>query len=448
MNLGIRNIFLFYLFVFGWGELFAQTSINLSECLSYTLSNSPKIRSELLQQEHENTEMTQKRSDFMPRVDAFMNYQNYFSDLPTYMFPAEQGSVLAGESLTNPYALELGLPQNLNTGLELSQTVFDMNFFGNRQLLESYGNYSNTKLTITQEETLHQSAVLFYQTAINIEKLKFIDANLARLSKLQGIVKLQVEQGFAKQTDLEKLMVKTANLQSTRNRLSGGIKQQTGYLKLIMGMDQDEEIILNYEDDPGVSLDSISSENLEVQLLQEQRDLNSLNSHRLNAEYYPRLQAYLAFLFQAQRQNFNFFSKGEDWYNIHQWGLKLSVPIVHGFEKKSKRAINEVVDHQLALGIEQKQAQNDLELVSAQEEFAAARSELTAQEANMALAEKVYGQSELGFSQGTVLLMDYLDSESTLREAKMNYATAVLDTRLAELKILKVTGNMKELVNQ
>jgi outer membrane protein TolC len=215
-----------------------------------------------------------------------------------------------------------------------------------------------------------------------------------------------------------------------------------------MGMAQEDEITLKYEEDPGLVIGSVSGAGLDVQLMQHQRDLQSLNSRRLNAEYYPKLQAYLAFLFQAQRQGFNFFSQGEDWYNIHQWGLKLSIPIIHGFEKKSKKAINEVVDRQLALGIEQKQAQSQLELTGAQDDLEAARAELAVQEANVALAEKVFGQAELGFTQGTVLLMDFLDSESTLREAKMIYATAVLDTRLAELKILKVTGNLKELVNQ
>jgi len=448
MSIGLRAFFFIVLVFLGYVNLYAQKSISLGECLSFTLTNSPKIRAELLQQEYDNAELDQQKSRFMPRADAFVNYNNYFNDLPTYLFPAEQGSILSGEPLSSPYALPLGLPNNLNTGLELSQTVFDMNFFGNKPLLESYGNYSNTKLTIAQEETLHQTAQLFYQTAINLEKLKFIDANLARLSKLQGIVKLQVEQGFAKKTDLEKLMVKTSNLQSARNKLSSGIKQQTGYIKLIMGMGQEEEIMLNYEEDTGLMIESASSTNLDVQLMQQQRDLHSLNSRRLNAEYYPKLQAYLAFLFQAQRQNVNFFSQGEDWYNIHQWGLKLSIPIIHGFEKKSKKAINEVVDRQLALGIEQKQAQSQLELVSAQRDLESARVELEVQEANVALAEKVYGQSELGFAQGTVLLMDFLDSESTLREAKMIYATAVLDTRLAELKILKVTGNLQELVTQ
>ena len=60
----------------------------------------------------------------------------------------------------------------------------------------------------------------------------------------------------------------------------------------------------------------------------------------------------------------------------------------------------------------------------------------------------MFSQSELSHEQGTMLLMDFLDSEATLREAKMMYATTALDTRLAELKILKASGSFRELIEQ
>ena len=70
------------------------------------------------------------------------------------------------------------------------------------------------------------------------------------------------------------------------------------------------------------------------------------------------------------------------------------------------------------------------------------------QKQNVELAERMYQQSQLIYEQGSMLLMDFLDSEATLREAKMMYATTALDTRLAELKILKASGSFKELIEQ
>ncbi len=444
------TIFFIFTFLFV-SHIYAQESFDLSDCLVYTLNNSPKIRSEKLANDKESTTIQEQKSEFLPQVDAFVHYQNYFNDLPTYVFPQAEGSVLAGEALSGPYPVQLGLPHNLNTGLQISQTIFDMNFFGNSEIQQHYQVYQDIKLNIAEEEVLYQVATLYYQIALNKERLEFLNMNLERLYKLQDIVKLQVDQGFAKKTDYDKLLVKTSNLQSNKNKLQSGIKQQIRYLKLMMGMDQEESLDLKYDQIERIEAGSESIEKGELlnqRLLQEQHELHLLNTRKLNAEYYPRLQAYAAFLFQAQRQQLNFFASDQDWYNIHQWGLKLSIPIMRGFERKTKKQLSEIVDDQLTFGLEQQQLQSEVEYQNAISELEVARLEMKAQKENVALAERVYKQSSLSYEQGTSLLMDFLDSEATLREAKMIYATSILDTRLAELKILKASGNLKELINQ
>lgn len=429
----------------------AQEQFDLSNCLEYTLINSPKLKAEKFAQKKETLILSEQKSNFLPQADAFLNYHNYFSDLPTYIFPQGEGSNLAGIPLTGPYPVQLGLPHNLNTGFEISQTLFDMNFFGNSDLYQHFQSFQEIKLSITEEEILYNVASLFYQIAANEEKGTFLNLNLERLEKLQSIIRLQVDQGFVRQTDYDKLLVKTSNLKSKKNKLNAGIRQQLSYLKLMMGMSQEEAFEIEYIGAEGSNNEVLSlqkGDKLQEQMLEEQRELAKMNAKKINADYYPKLQAYAAFLFQAQREQFNFFESNQDWYNIHQWGLKLTVPIMRGFEKRTKKELSEIVDAQLAFGLEQTKEQSNLAYQNALAELEAARSELGSQVENVELAERVFAQSELSYEQGTMLLMEFLDSEATLRESKMIYATALLDTKLAELKILKASGNLKELVNQ
>ncbi|MCK5206928.1 MAG: TolC family protein, partial [Cyclobacteriaceae bacterium] len=287
--------------ILGSFSTLAQERFDLSDCLVFTLNNSPKLRSEKLSQEKETISLYEQKSSFLPQVDAFLNYHNYFNDLPTYIFPQEEGSNLAGIPLTGPYPVPLGLRHNLNTGFEISQTLFDMNFFGNNAMNQHFQSYQEIKLSMAEEEMLYQVAVLFYQIAINEEKSAFLDMNLERLGKLQSIVKLQADQGFAKQTDYDKLLVKTSNLKSKKNKLNAGIKQQLSYLKLMMGMSREEAFEIQYEENnTWISMEK--GDILEEKMLEEQRELNKMNAKKINADYYPRLQAYAAFLFQAQRE--------------------------------------------------------------------------------------------------------------------------------------------------
>lgn len=429
----------------------AQERFDLSECLEYTLINSPKLKAEKFEQKKETLSLYEQKSNFLPQVDAFLNYHNFFNDLPTYIFPQPEGSNLAGIPSTDPYPVQLGLPHNLNTGFEINQTLFDMRLFGNGELTQHFQSFQEIKLNIVEEELLYNVASLFYQIATNQEKGKFLNLNLERLEKLQSIIRLQVDQGFARQTDYDKLLVKTSNLKSKRNKLNAGIGKQLSYLKLMMGKSQEEGIEINYQQDEGLINDVLSfqeGDKLQEKMLEEQQELAKMNAKRINADYYPKLQAYAAFRFQAQREQFNFLESNQDWYNIHQWGLKLNVPIMRGFEKKTKKELSEIVDAQLAFGLEQKKEQSNLAYQNALADLEVARAELGSQLENVELAERVFTQSELSYGQGTMLLMDFLDSESTLRESKMIYATALLDTKLAELNLLKASGNLKELVNQ
>ena len=355
------NILLWLLWISGI-TVYAQDSYDLVECLSFTLENSPKLESEKLSQEKETLELMEQRSSFLPSIDAYVNYHHYFNDLPTYIFPVQEGSVLAGEQLDSPYPVELGLPHNLNTGFEIQQTIFDRNFFGGGALSQRYQSYKSIRLNIVEEEVLYETAVLFYNVAVNQEKLRFLEQNIERLIKLSSIVELQVEQGFAKQTDLDKLMVKTSTLNSKRNKLNSGINQQFGYLKLMMGLSQEDNLELRVGselnvDDSGEN----AGEGLQQQLLEEQRELNELNSKRSSSEYLPKLQAFAAFNFQAQRQSVDFFRANRDWYNVHQWGLRLSIPIMRGLEKKNRKEVSQIVDAQIKFGLEQQKKKGQLE---------------------------------------------------------------------------------------
>ena len=441
-------------FIFLWcfsHALYGQVTFTLEDCLIHTLENSPKLKAEKLNQQKEEAAQLQLKSNFLPHVDAFLNYHNYFNDLPTYIFPQPEGSNLSGIPSDAYYPIQLGLPHNLNTGLEINQTIFSMNFFGNREISEHLSNYKDLKLSIAEEDQLYEIAVLYYQIAMNEGRLDFLNMNLERLQKLLPVVALQVENGFAKPSDRDKLLVKTSNLRSQKNKLEAGIQQQMNYLKIVMGVDENEELALDHQSEELLRYDLAvlgEDEDVNAMMLKEQRALNQLNTRRINAEYYPKLQAYAAFLFQAQRDRWNFTEQGQDWYNIHQWGVKLSIPVMHGFEKKYRKELSEIVDQQLAFGIEQKHIQSKVEYENAVLNLEVARAEEKSQQENTELADRIFQQSELAYEEGTMLFMEFLDAEATLREAQMMYATAKLDTKLAELKILKVTGNLKDLIDQ
>ena len=58
-------------------SLLGQELYELSDCLVFTMNNSPELTAEILSQEKESISQYGQKSSFLPQVDAFINYHNY-----------------------------------------------------------------------------------------------------------------------------------------------------------------------------------------------------------------------------------------------------------------------------------------------------------------------------------------------------------------------------------
>jgi outer membrane protein TolC len=85
-------------------------------------------------------------------------------------------------------------------------------------------------------------------------------------------------------------------------------------------------------------------------------------------------------------------------------------------------------------------------------EYEQARSDLSYQtkalegkRSHLELAEKLFGEADLKYREGTLILQDFLEAESLLREAKVDYSSQLYQLKLAELNLLKINGSLDEL---
>ena len=275
----------------GFG-LRAQQPLTLQHYLQYALQHSPQIASQQFEQRESQIALKDKSSQFLPQVDAYLNYTQYPSGLPTYFFPPTEGAVLSSGMSSGYYPVPLGLPYNLNTGISLNQSLFDMNMFGASKIKANYQALDELKLEKVQEEVIYQVSLNYYQISSNVEKESVIQYNLDRLLKVKGLVALQVQQGFAKETDLQKLTVKTANLRTNEQKLRAGIQLQLGYLKLLIGMSTEDSLDIgtNVKMPDSLVVEAIN-ENIrstEREIMERQQQLNALNEKHIQGRLLPK----------------------------------------------------------------------------------------------------------------------------------------------------------------
>ena len=73
-------------------------------------------------------------------------------------------------------------------------------------------------------------------------------------------------------------------------------------------------------------------------------------------------------------------------------------------------------------------------------------SSLEVYKKNIELAESVYQTTKLQFENEISSLSDLLNAETSRNQAQSNYMSALIQIKIAELELLKSTGNIKQIL--
>ena len=64
----------------------------------------------------------------------------------------------------------------------------------------------------------------------------------------------------------------------------------------------------------------------------------------------------------------------------------------------------------------------------------------------MALAADVYRMTKIQYEANMSSLADLMNAENTLKDAQSNYMAALVRIKIAQLELLKTTGNIKSVL--
>jgi outer membrane protein len=440
------KFFIVLFFIPGLGAGQDPITFNLKNCIEYALENSYLQKSQVLEIRQRQATLNQKKAGFLPQIDSYADYMNYFSDLPTYIFPEQEGSILSGGTNSGFYPVELGLPHNLNIGIKINQVIYDQNFFLAEKFKTNLTAINQLNSRVTNEEIVFNVSQTFYQAASLKSQMGLIDFNFKRLERIEKMLDSQIKNGFARESEKNKILINRSKLITQQNQAELGLNQMLDYLKFQLGMPVEQELNISTEDiftdEPAMPDTTRISENIKLQLLESRMEVSQLEEKQVKNDYYPKLNAFAQFRFQAQRDAFNFFSGNESWYLINFFGVRLDIPIVHGGEKRKNLELMEIQSSQLELDKLRLEENLKMEYTHAKNELMNSILEVRLKEGNVQVARKSFEESSALFEEGLVMLNEFLDTEAVYREMESELMTARYKRKIAELKYLKTTGNL------
>ena len=186
--------------------------------------------------------------------------------------------------------------------------------------------------------------------------------------------------------------------------------------------------------------------NIDVRIIESQKELNELNIKQFYAGYVPALNANATYNWQNMGNEVHLVGENANWYNNTMVGLSLTVPIFDGLNKHYKATQAKIQQEQLDLDALNLAESIRLQNQNAYNKLKSSKASVQVQEKNMKLAEEIYTSTQEQYNGGLVSLSELMHAETAQKEAQNNYLRALVQVKLAELDLLKASGNIDSII--
>ncbi|MEX2379216.1 MAG: TolC family protein, partial [Vicingaceae bacterium] len=339
-------------------------------------------------------------SKLLPKINAVGEYK-YFTDLPYQLMPM---SVFGGPE-GQFRETQFGVPHNINANIQFSVPLYNAELYNNISTSKIASKISQLNVQKTEEEVFFELSNLYYNLQILNNQITFLDSNIKNTRIILQNMKLLKSELLAKETDVDRLRLKVKQLQTQKELLQSRHDQLFNTLKMVMGIDLEQDFAVESEIKMEIKADVSSGQNID-RLLSEQNVL--LAESRLQSNKSSRLPT-LALFGTYGTTGFGYDESPNeflDFYPIGFAGLKLNIPIFEGFSKKRKINQSKYELKNASLQSELIADQVELKISNAISQKAVYYQSVQNTEEQVVLAEKIYKQTIIQQKQGTASLTD------------------------------------------
>lgn len=420
----------------------AQRTLTLEECLRIGIENNLSLagsRNELRKAKHL---LSENRAKLLPQINAVAGFNDNFNP------PV---SVTDGSAYGNPYNVTKTLQYNASAGLQLQMPLYNQTVYTAIDIARTMNELNRLSYEKAREDLVLQISKMYYLGQNTVEQLALIQENRVRLQELRGITQAFFDNGMAMEVDVKRVNINLENLQVQYDNAKSMLVQQLNLLKYVMDYPAEEEIALtpvNPEQVESVSLTGLRSDLYELQLLESQKKLAGQQKDLIRQGYLPSLSLTGNWMYSAYTDKArHWFHSGPSnhWYPSSGLGLTLRVPIFDGLDKRARIRKAQIDEENARLNYENMRKNMETQYLNATNDLMNNQRNFQKQKDNYLLAEEVYQVTTDRYREGIASMTEVLQDEMRMSEAQNNYLSAHYNYQVANLTLLKLTGQLDRL---
>jgi len=418
--------------------VFAQTTTDtvftLKQCVEFALRNQPAVRQAGIDQEINEKNIRIGLADWLPQISSTDVYQHYFKGAPAAA-AADPAALAAGERLTEYSAL----------GLQASQVVYNNDVLQAAKAARYSRQYYKQNTVSSQINVVADVSKAFFDVLLSQRQLDILNEDIIRLQRSLKDAYNRYQAGVVDKTDYKQATISLNNSLATRKQTAEGIKSKIAYLKQIMGISKEHNLVLSYDStryEQETYIDTLQkldvNNRIEYRLLQTQKNLDNVNVSYYKWGFLPSL---------SLQGSYNLFYLGNrisDLYNTSfpnaYAGLTLTLPIFQGTKRLQNLSKARLEVNRLDLDIDNSANTINTEYVQALADYKSSYTNYTLLRQNVNLAKDVYKVVSLQYREGVKTYLDVIVAQSDLRTAELNYYNALFQLLSGKIDLEKALG--------
>lgn len=419
----------------------AQETLTLSQCLEMAVDNNLSLQRSRNEIVKGKISISENQAKLLPQVNAVAQINDNF---------APPVSVTDGRAYGKAYNVTKTLQYNAAIGFQLQMPIYNQMARTAVEVSKIADRLNQLSYEKAREDIIMQTAQTYYMAQNTLEQIRLVNDNIKRLEELRNITQAFYDNQMSLEVDVKRVNFNIEDLTVQRDNALSMLQQQYTMLKFIIDYPAEKEIKVT-DINPG-QIDEVNACGLntglyELQLLDQKRVLAQKQTKLAKDAYLPTVSLTGNLMYSAYTDKFeNWFRSGDSnhWYGSNGIGIQVRVPIFDGFGKRSKIKKAKAEEESARLGYEDAYKKLQANYMNAVSEVNNSQRNYKKQFDNYTLAQDVYNVTADQYKEGVGSMTAVLQDEMRMSEAMNNYLTAYYKYKVANLSLLKLTGQLDQ----
>jgi len=414
-----------------------QQAIDHALAYNYTVINSGRDIEAAKQKKWETT------AAGLPQINAGLDYTNNFV-LQKSVVPAEFFGGTPGE-----YAeVAFGTKHNMIARSTLSQLIFDGSYIVALQASKTYLKYYENAKQKTDIEIKEMVINSYGNVLLAQENIAILEKNIASLQKTLNETKAIYTNGLIEEESVEQLQITLGSLESTLNYNKRLLDITFQMLKINLGIELNEKVTLtdNLENLTIQNMDLAFSntpfdvnENINFKIASNFEEQRTLEYKLEKSKALPSLAANLNFGYTAFKDEFQFFTNNQNWFNYSNVGVSLNVPIFSSLARSSRTQQAKIALEQAKTQLSETEQKLKLQYATAKTEYEYSIADYETAKNNLKLSERIEKKQQIKFTEGLSTSFDFNDAQRQLYSSQQKYLQTMINIINKKANLEKIT---------